>query len=567
MRLIEASDLSFDQMRERFRWNVPARYNIGVDVCDRHAAVGDRTALYLENGQGETHTCTFAELRRLSDRFANALAGLGIRRGDRVGIILPQCVETAVAHIAVYKLGAVALPLSVLFGPDALAYRLADSGARALVTDAARRDLVESIRGDLDDLDHVIPCDGKPGGFQDLVGAASDAFTPADTRADDPAILIYTSGTTGPPKGALNAHRCLLGNLPGFELSHDFFPHEGDLMWSPADWAWTGGLLDVLLPALRYGVPVLGFDGGRFDPERAFSLLGKYRVRNAFIPPTALKLMMQIREGAARYGVSMRSLMSAGEQVGAEVFHWAEEAFGVKVNEMWGQTEANYLVGNCAAVMDVRPGSMGKPYPGHTVEVIDDAGNPVDDGMVGELAPRRDDPVMFLGYRGREDATREKFAGDRFRTGDLGYRDSDGYYWYKGRKDDVISSAGHRIGPGEIEDCLLKHPAVGQVAVIGAPDALRGQRVKAFVVLAPGHVGSSALVEDIQRSVRTRLAAHEYPREVEFIDALPMTATGKIRRIALREREMVRARDGGGGADSARTEMDPAPHDRARSSP
>ena len=544
MRLIEPADLSFEEIRKRFRWNLPRRYNIGVDVCDRHAGIGDRTALHLENARGDARTCTFADLKRLSDRFANALAGLGIRRGDRVGIILPQRIETAVAHIAVYKLGAVALPLSVLFGPDALGYRLADSGARALVTDAARRDLIESIRPDLDELEHVVPCDGEAGGFWDLLDAASDAFTPADTSADDPALLIYTSGTTGPPKGALNAHRCLLGNLPGFELSHDFFPHEGDLMWSPADWAWTGGLLDALVPALRYGVPVLGYDGGKFDPERAFSLIGKYRVRNAFIPPTALKLMMQVPQGAARHGVSMRSIMSAGEQVGAEVFHWADEALGVKVNEMWGQTETNYLVGNCAAVMDVRPGSMGKPYPGHAVGIIDDAGDPVADGTVGELAPRRGDPVMFLGYWGREDATREKFTGDWFRTGDLGYRDSDGHYWYMGRKDDVISSAGHRIGPGEIEDCLLKHPAVRQVAVIGAPDALRGQRVKAFIVLAPGHAGSDALVEDIQRSVRTRLAAHEYPREVEFIDELPLTTTGKIRRIELREREMERARDG-----------------------
>ena len=285
MRLIEPSDLSFDETRERFRWNVPARYNIGVDVCDRHAGIGERTALHFENAEGTQRSWTFAELKRLTDRFANALAGLGIRRGDRVGIILPQRIETAVAHIAVYKLGAVALPLSVLFGPDALAYRLADSGARALLTDAARRDLVESIRPDLDDLEHVVPCDGEAGGFRDLVGAASDAFTPADTGPDDPALLIYTSGTTGPPKGALNAHRCLLGNLPGFELSHNFFPAEGDLMWSPADWAWTGGLLDALVPALRYGVPVLGFDGGKFDPERAFALMEKYRVRNAFIPP------------------------------------------------------------------------------------------------------------------------------------------------------------------------------------------------------------------------------------------------------------------------------------------
>ena len=544
MRLIEAPIPPFDAVRERFRWNIPPRYNIGVDVCDRPADIRDRTALYLENADGAEQTFTFADLKRLSDRFANALAGLGVQRGDRVGIILPQRVETAVAHLAVYKLGAVALPLSVLFGPDALAFRLADSGARAVVTDGARRDTIETIRPDLDDLHHVVPCDdprgGPSGGFWDLIGAASDTFRPADTGPDDPALLIYTSGTTGPPKGALNAHRCLLGNLPGFELSHNGFPHEGDLMWTPADWAWTGGLIDALVPALRYGTPVLGYDGGKFDPERSFALIEKYRVRNAFIPPTALKLMMQVPDATARYAVSMRSIMSAGEQLGAEVVAWGDEALGVTVNEMWGQTEANYLVGNCSAVMAVRPGSMGKPYPGHEVAVIDDAGDPVDDGAVGELAPRRGDPVMFLGYWGCEDATREKFAGDWFRTGDLGYRDSDGYHWFMGRKDDVISTAGHRVGPGEIEDCLLKHPAVRQAAVVGTPDALRGQRIKAFIVLAPGHAGSAALVADIQHSVRTRLAAHEYPRELEFIDALPMTTTGKVRRIELRERELAR---------------------------
>ena len=545
MRVIEPTGLPFDAIRERFRWNVPSRYNIGVDICDRHTGIGDRIALYIENAQGAQRTYTFADLKRLSDRFANALAGLGVGRGDRVGIILPQRVETAIAHIAVYKLGAIALPLSVLFGSDALAYRLADSRTRVLLTDAARLDLIESIRPNLDDLEHVVSCDDGFGGFWDLIGAASESFTPADTSADDPALLIYTSGTTGPPKGALNAHRCLIGNLPGFEMSHNFFPHEGDLMWSPADWAWTGGLIDALVPALRYGVPVLGCEAGKFDPEWACAVIGKYRVRNAFIPPTALKLMMQVPEPVLRQASSMRSIMSAGEQLGVEALEWADEAMGVKVNEMWGQTEVNYLVGNCSAILDVRPGSMGRPYPGHAVAVIDDTGNAQEDGVVGELAPRRGDPVMFLHYWGREDATREKFAGEWFRTGDLGYRDSDGFYWFMGRKDDVISTAGHRVGPGEVEDCLLKHPAVRQAAVIGAPDSLRGQIIKAFVVLASGHAESDALTEDIRQSVRERLAAHEYPREIEFIDELPTTTTGKVRRIELREREIARRQGAG----------------------
>ena len=545
MRLIDESALSFDEIRERFRWNVPRRYNIGVDVCDRHAGIGDRIAVYVENAQGVERTFTFADLKRLSDRFANALAELGVRRGDRAGVILPQRIETVVAHIAIYKLGrwrcrsrSSSAPMHSRSGSPTAGrgYSSPTPGGTTSSNPSARTSTTCSTSS---------PATASPAASGTLIGAASDVFTPADTGADDPALLIYTSGTTGPPKGALNAHRCLLGNLPGFELSHNFFPHEGDLMWTPADWAWTGGLIDALVPALRYGVPVLGYDGGKVRSRAAFALIAKYRVRNGFIPPTALKLMMQVPDAAARYPVSMRSIMSAGEQVGAEVVHWAREALGVTVNEMWGQTEFNYLVGNCSAIMEVRPGSMGKPYPGHAVGVIDDAGDPVADGTVGELAPRRGDPVMFLGYWGREEATREKFTGDWFRTGDLGYRDSDGYFWFMGRKDDVISSAGHRVGPGEIEDCLLKHPAIRQAAVVGSPDALRGQRIKAFIVLAPGHTGSDALVEDIRHSVRTRLAAHEYPREVEFIDALPMTTTGKVRRIELREREIARRRGDG----------------------
>jgi acetyl-CoA synthetase len=380
--------------------------------------------------------------------------------------------------------------------------------------------------------------------FQALLGSASERFQPVQTRSDEAAMLIYTSGTTGPPKGALNGHRCLLGNLPGFELSQNFYPREQDLMWTPADWAWTGGLLDALLPALHYGVPVLGHVGGRFDPEHACRLMGKYGVRNAFIPPTAMKMLMQVESPKQKHGLRLRSIMSAGEQVGTEVVRWAREELDVGVNEMWGQTEFNYLVGNCAQIMAVRPGSMGKPYPGHNVEPVDTSGKPMPDGEVGELAARRDDPVFFLGYWGQEKATREKFVGDYWGTGDLGYRDSDGYLWFVGRKDDVISSAGHRIGPGEIEDCLIKHEAVAQAAVVGSPDELRGEIVKAFIILAEGQTPSQTLAQSIQQNVKQRLAAHEYPREIEFVDSLPMTTTGKVRRIELREREIERKRDG-----------------------
>lgn len=357
-----------------------------------------------------------------------------------------------------------------------------------------------------------------------------------ETLADDPALLIYTSGTTGPPKGALVAHRGLIGNLPGFELSQNFYPKPNDVFWTPADWAWTGGLLDGLLPAWYYGTPVVAFEGGRFDAERAVDLLERYRVSNAFIPPTALKMIRQV-SGLESRKFHWRGIMSAGETVGAELYEWGQAVLKVKVNEMWGQSEFNYLVGNSAGIMAVKPGSMGRPYPGHEVNAIDDNGSPVPPGEHGELAARVEDPVMFLGYWNNEQATQKKIANGWFRTGDVGYRDDDGYIWFVGRKDDVISSAGYRIGPGEIEDCLLKHPAVAQAAVIGKPDALRGSLIKAFIVLARGHAAGEDLKRDIQNAVKTQLAAYEYPREIEFIDELPMTTTGKVRRTELRARE------------------------------
>jgi len=544
MSLFDRHDQSFEQLRHAFRWRIPAHYNIGVDVCDKHVDRPGATALYLENAAGRAYQVSFAELKQRSDRLANALRGLGVSKGDRVAIILPQREETVLAHIATYKLGAVALPLSVLFGPDALRYRLGDSGARVVVSDAAHMEVINDIRGELPALEIILDCDGGGAGrsFWESLNAGSDQFVAENTRSDDPALLIYTSGTTGPPKGALGAHRCLLGNMPGFELSQNFYPLQDDLMWTPADWAWTGGLLDGLLPALHHGVPVLGYAGGRFDPELACRLLGRYRVRNAFIPPTAMKMLMQVDDARRAHGIVLRSIMSAGEQVGGEVVRWAEEELGVGINEMWGQTEFNYLVGNCSAILPVRPGSMGKPYPGHNVEPVDASGNPMPDGAIGELAARRDDPVFFLGYWRNDRATREKFIGEYWGTGDLGYRDSDGYLWFVGRKDDVISSAGHRIGPGEIEDCLIKHEAVAHAAVVGSPDALRGEIVKAFIILAEGKTASESLAEDIRQSVKQRLASHEYPREIEFVDSLPMTTTGKVRRIELREREIARKR-------------------------
>jgi len=537
MSLISHEYREFETIRREFRWRVPERYNMAREVCDRHAGLSDQPALVHENAAGERRVHTFGEVRKLSNRLANALRAWGVEKGDRVGIILPQRIETGIAHVAIHKLGAVSLPLSVLFGPDAIEYRLNDSGAKAVITLGRHADMIQDIRDRLPGLETVINCGEEGGGeaFWPALHKASEAFDMVDTRADDPALLIYTSGTTGPPKGALVAHRALLGNLPGFELSQNFYPKPGDVFWTPADWAWTGGLLDGLLPAWHYGTPILAFEGGRFDPERAVDLIERHAVTNTFIPPTALKMIRQV-PGLESRRLRLRGVMSAGETMGAELYEWGREVLNLEINEMWGQTEFNYLVGNSAGVMPVKPGSMGRPYPGHEVDAIDDAGNALPRGELGELAARTGDPVMFLGYWNNEAVTREKIHNGWFRTGDVGYRDEDGYIWFVGRKDDVISTAGHRVGPGEIEDCLLKHPAVVQAAVIGKPDALRGNIIKAFIVLGRGASPSEDLEQDIRDTVKNRLAAHEYPREIEFIDEMPMTTTGKVRRMALRER-------------------------------
>lgn len=527
----------YETVVDRFAWQVPARYNIGVDVADRQNP--DDSAIIYRGADDSVRTYSFGDLTRLSNRFANVLNAQGLMREDRIGILLPQAPETAVAHVAAYKSGMIAVPLFTLFGEDALEYRLSTCGARALVTDAASLPKIAAIRDRLPDLQVVFCIDGPHDGVMDFHAAlakASDRFTTVDTAADDPALIIFTSGTTGQPKGALHAHRVLLGHLPGVEFPHDFFPQPGDLFWTPADWAWIGGLIDVLLPSLHHGKPVLAYRARKFDPEEAFHLMGRFRVRNAFMPPTALKLMRQVENPRGRFDYAMRSIGSGGETLGEELLDWGRETFGLTLNEFYGQTECNLVVGNCSACMPVRPGRMGRAVPGHTVGIVDDDGNPLPDGEVGHIAIRRPDPVMFLRYWNNPKATEEKFAGDWLLTGDTGLREEDGYFRYVGRSDDVITTAGYRVGPGEIEDCLMKHPAVALAAVIGVPDPLRTEAVKAFVVVRDGIDTNEALVADIQSFVKTRLAAHEYPRQVEFVDSLPMTATGKIMRRELRNR-------------------------------
>jgi len=526
---------------DTFRWEVPKHYNIGVDICDKWGHQNDRLALIYESDTGHTQRYTFRDLKQHSNRLANGLKAIGIGCGDRVGILLPQRPETAISHISLYKLGAIAIPLFTLFGTDALAYRLGNSAASGVITNSANLPKILSIQDSLPQLRIIIVTEGNaPEGvmvFQELLARGSDTFNPAQTLADDPALIIYTSGTTGPPKGALHAHRVLLGHLPGVEFPHNFFPRKDDRFWTPADWAWIGGLIDVLFPSWHHGIPVLAHRARKFDPEEAFHLLAKHRIRNAFMPPTALKLMRQVPESSVRNDFKMRTIGSGGETLGEELLDWGRRIMGVTINEFYGQTECNLVVGNCSEVMPIRAGSMGRAIPGHKVVVVDEDGHPVPAGTVGEIAVRSPDPVMFLEYWENPEATQKKFINDWNLTGDLARMDDDGYLWFVGRKDDLITSAGYRIGPAEIEDCIMRHPAVSMVAVIGQPDPVRTEIVKAFIVLRDQSNASAETAHDIQRFVKERLAAYEYPREIEFTDSLPMTATGKIMRRELRTTE------------------------------
>jgi len=536
----------YEELYRSHRWDVPARFNIARACCGQWAADRSRFALYWEDESGARAAYTFWDIQQAANRLSNALAALGVARGDRVAIILPQRPEAAIAYMAIFQMGAVALPLSHLFGPDALEYRLAHAGACVAIVEPTTLPSLWAVKDRLAALRQVIGVGGaRETGvlpWEELLARSGREFACVDTAADDPALIIYTSGTTGAPKGALEAHRLIIGNISGFVHSHDFFPVPGDIFWSPADWAWAGGLFDALLPSWYFGIPILGYRG-RFDAERAYDLLERYGVRNSFLFPTALKLMMKAVPAARRkYDLRLRSVMSAGESVGVTVLEWAREQLGVTINEMFGQTEINYVVGNCQAAWPVKPGSIGRPYPGHRVAIIDDRGAELPRGTLGEIAVHRaGDPVFFLEYWKNPQATREKFVGDWGLTGDQGKMDEDGYLWYQGRTDDLIKSAGYRIGPAEIESCLVKHPAIANAAVIGKADEARGQIVKAFVVLQPEVRASAALEEEIRQHVRGRLAPYEYPREIEFIDALPMTTTGKVQRKELRKREEAKA--------------------------
>ena len=544
---------SYDQLRTAFEWEVPETFNIAAYICDRWADA-DGVAIRAENTGGGRRTLTYADLDDAATRLARWLRDKGVERGDRVGVNTPQRPETLVAHIACWKLGAMSVPLSTLFGPDALGYRLGDSEAVACVVDHSNVDTLRSVRADLDALETtavVGPVDehGDPRAadttdhetdFWTAIESSSPTVETATTDADADALLLYTSGTTGDPKGVRHAHRVLLGHLPCFVTSFSNLDISDDAVyWTPSEWAWIGALFDVVVPALFYGTEVVAYNGKGFDPATAGRLIERYEVTNFFAPPTALRMMM--RAGVEADVGSVRVVTSGGESLGDSLVTWAEDAFGgVAVHEVYGQTEVNLVAGDCTALTESRDGMVGPQVPGHDVHIVDPetAAHTVAPGTTGEIAVRYSgDPVCMKEYWGKPDRTAAKRAGDWILTEDLGWLDEDGYLAFESRKDDVIISASYRIGPEEIEETLASHEAVADAAVIGIPDEERGEVPKAFVVAATDAESSDALADALEQHVKNRLAKYEYPREVEFVEELPTTSTGKVRRASLRERE------------------------------
>jgi acetyl-CoA synthetase len=524
---------TYEEMTSGFAWEVPASYNLAADVLDKHEP--DRPAMHFVSDEGRDEHWTFGDMRRLTDRTANAFRGLGVQPGDRVAVMAPASPEIAAAFLATYKCEAILLSMSVLYGDEAIVYRLNDSQAKVLVTSAAHRDRVAALLDQAPTVEHLVVVGGSGReSFEQLTGAAADHFETPATDPDTPAQLYYTSGTTGLAKGILHAHRYLLGHEE-FQFCHDV--RVGELFHSTGEWAWIAGIVPGLLGPWRFGVETLvhGRKGG-FDPGKALRLIADHGVGNLFTTPTAIRAMMGVEE-AKGLGFRLRLACSAGEPLNPEAIAWWNRTIDCPVLDFYGLSESYPLCGNYPTV-EVRPGSMGLPLPGWEVALLDEDEQPVPQGQTGEICLKaRSNPHYPLGYWNRPEDSQEVFGGDWFHTKDTALRDDDGYVWYQGRADDVIISAGYRIGPFEVESTLLEHPAVAESAVVASPDPQRGHVVKAFVRLVPGSAPSDELVGELQRHVRDRLSAYAYPRKVEFVDDLPKTLTGKIRRSELRKQE------------------------------
>jgi acetyl-CoA synthetase len=510
--------MTYEEACAAHSWQVPERYNIAADVCDKHPR--EKLAMVHEDPDGAVREVTWGELQDMSNRFARLLGERGVQRGDRVAMLLPATPETAAAFLGTWKAGAILLSMSILYGDEGIRHRLTDSEAKIVVTNAANRSRVEGLTEILE---------LEPGGLDD----GDTGYERVDTAADDPAQLYYTSGTTGLAKGILHAHRYILGHEE-FVYCHDV--QDGERFHGMGEWAWAAGICPLIGPWRLGAVQLVLQRKGGFDPHGQLDFLSRHEASNVFATPTAIRSMMGIGDAGTRYPQKFRIVCSAGEPLNPEAIRWFRSHYGVTVLDYYGLSESYPLCGNFP-FMDVREGSMGKPMPGWDVRILDEDEKPVAQGERGEICLRaRSNPHYPLGYWNNPEAGEETFGGEWFHTKDAASQDADGYVWYEGRADDVIISAGYRIGPFEVESACLEHPAVAEAAAVAWPDERRGNIVKAFVVLAAGHEPSDELGKEIGAFVRDRHSAYAYPRAVEFVDDLPKTLTGKIRRIELRER-------------------------------
>tara|TARA_Y100000385_G_scaffold238017_1_gene252849 strand:- start:220 stop:1857 length:1638 start_codon:yes stop_codon:yes gene_type:complete len=535
---------SYEEICDNFTWDIPEYFNIADAVCDRWADDPNRIALSHEAIDGSVTHYSFSQIKQYANQLANLMASLDVSRGDRVVVMLTQSPECAISHLACFKSGIVSCLASVLFGPDGIQHRLQATGAKVCITNAANLDKVRAVQSSCPDLRHVIVIDDDASegtlSFWRSLAEQAELFKNVKTRSEDTAWISFTSGTTGQPKGVLMPHRLLLGNKPLFEYYYDYGPRQDDRLWSPADWAWIAGLINILLIGWYSGARVVSTDMQGFNAQEAFRILGEHKITVSLLTPTVLKLMRQIDDDESKE-LDLRVVLSGGEAVGKELALWADERFGLTISEGFGQTECNGMIGTNPRLMNVRHGSLGKAMPGSVCAIVDDDGQEVAPGVPGNIAIKRPHPAMFSGYLDNPAATDAKFVNDWMMTGDLGEQDEDGYLWFHGRTDDVITSSGYRIGPTEIEDCLLKSTAVQLAAVIGVPDETRTEIIKAFIVVAEGIEADEALADALKALVRDHLAKHEVPRLIEFVGSLPMTTTGKIMRRSLRDQELAKA--------------------------
>ena len=538
--------LNYDHLYNTFNLNIPLKFNIANATIDKFANT-NRIALKNLKYNGEFENLSFRFIQKKSNQLANALDNLNLNKNDRVGIILGQCPETLISHISCFKSGKISIPLFNLFGIDALKFRLIDSSASVVICDKYGLEKLMKIKHYLPSLKHIICTDKKESDndilfFDGLLNKSKDEYKNVNTNSQDPALIIYTSGTTGDPKGALLPHRTLLGHIPGVEMPHEFLSSDlsnNDCFWTPADWAWIGGLFDVLLPSLYFGIPVISFRSSKFDPEFTFDLMEKFEVKNTFLPPTSLKMMKSFNLYKSRDKLHLRTVGSGGEALGEELLNWGKEILNVGINEFYGQTECNLTVSNNGLIMKQKLGSIGRPVPGHKVKLMKDDGTFIsksDDE--GEIVVQSNSPSIFSGYWNNDKETQKKIIDGWLHTGDYATVDDEGYFYFKGRKDDLINSSGYRIGPTEIENTILSLQEVEMVAVVGVPDELRGEIIKAVIVPREKALlknKNENLKYKIKEHVKQNLAAHEYPRLIEFVEELPLTTTGKIKRNLIRK--------------------------------